>query len=153
MHLVFFLGLVLLLHSECSQVMSHVSYTRLATMMEDFKCLECRTMYVTNNKQQLLISNSLLQLVAGGNQQQSATVGCWWSVVIQAVSLKYPSPLPFLLVITTSVYRIGLIVWWCLTSLSTISVISWRSILLMEETVWPGENHRPVTSHWQNFIT
>ena len=153
MHLVFFLGLVLLLHSECSQVMSNVSYTRLATMLEDFKCLECRTMYVTNNKQQLLISNSLLRLVAGGNQQQSATVGCWWSVVIQAVSLKYPSPLPFLLVITTSVYRIGLIVWWCLTPLSTISVISWRSILLVEETVWPGENHRPVTSHWQNFIT
>jgi hypothetical protein len=27
---------------------------------------------------------------------------------------------------------------------NNISVISWRSVLLMEET---GENHRPVTSH------
>jgi len=27
-----------------------------------------------------------------------------------------------------------------------ISVISWRSILLVEET---GENHRPVASQWQ----
>ena len=31
---------------------------------------------------------------------------------------------------------------------SNISVISWRSVLLVEETL---ENHRPVTSHWQTF--
>jgi hypothetical protein len=30
-----------------------------------------------------------------------------------------------------------------------ISVISWRSVLLVEETGMPGENHRPVSSHWQ----
>jgi hypothetical protein len=30
---------------------------------------------------------------------------------------------------------------------SNISVILWRSILLMEEIVGPGENHRPVASH------
>jgi hypothetical protein len=28
-----------------------------------------------------------------------------------------------------------------------ISVISWLSILLVEETEEPGENHRPATSH------
>ena len=27
------------------------------------------------------------------------------------------------------------------------SVISWRSVLLMEETEIPGENHRPFASH------
>jgi hypothetical protein len=27
---------------------------------------------------------------------------------------------------------------------NNISVISWRSVLLVEETVGPGENHRPV---------
>ena len=32
-------------------------------------------------------------------------------------------------------------------SFNNISVISWRSILLAEETVVPGENHRPVASH------
>jgi len=32
-----------------------------------------------------------------------------------------------------------------------ISAILWRSVLLMEETGVPGENHRPVTSHWQNY--
>jgi hypothetical protein len=30
---------------------------------------------------------------------------------------------------------------------NNISVISWRSALLMEETEVPGENHRPVASH------
>jgi len=30
-----------------------------------------------------------------------------------------------------------------------ISVISWQSVLLVEETWVPGENHRPVASHWQ----
>jgi len=32
---------------------------------------------------------------------------------------------------------------------NNISVISWWSVLLVEETVVPGENHRPVASHWQ----
>jgi hypothetical protein len=37
---------------------------------------------------------------------------------------------------------------------NNISVISWRLVLLVEET---GENHRPITSHWQtlshNFVS
>jgi hypothetical protein len=32
---------------------------------------------------------------------------------------------------------------WCLRPLSTIS---WRSVLLVEETGMPGVNHRPVAS-------
>jgi len=30
---------------------------------------------------------------------------------------------------------------------NTISIISWRPVLLVEETGVPGENHRPVASH------
>jgi len=30
-----------------------------------------------------------------------------------------------------------------------ISVKSWWSVLLVEKTKVPGENHRPVASHWQ----
>jgi hypothetical protein len=30
---------------------------------------------------------------------------------------------------------------------NNISVISWRLVLLVEETGAPGENHRPVASH------
>jgi hypothetical protein len=32
---------------------------------------------------------------------------------------------------------------------NNISVISWRSFLLAEETREPGENPRPVACHWQ----
>ena len=35
--------------------------------------------------------------------------------------------------------------------LSTISAISWQSVLLAEETRAPRENHRPVASHWQLY--
>ena len=34
---------------------------------------------------------------------------------------------------------------------NNISVISWWSVLLVEETRLPGENHRPATSHWQTL--
>jgi hypothetical protein len=33
-----------------------------------------------------------------------------------------------------------------------ISVLLWQSVLLVEETGVPGENHRPVTSHWQTIL-
>ena len=32
---------------------------------------------------------------------------------------------------------------------NNISVILWRSVLLVKETGVPRENHRPVPSHWQ----
>jgi hypothetical protein len=32
---------------------------------------------------------------------------------------------------------------------NNISVILWRSVLLVEETGVPEENHRPAASHWQ----
>jgi len=35
---------------------------------------------------------------------------------------------------------------------NNISVILWRSILLMEETGVPGENHWPVVSHWKTLL-
>ena len=35
------------------------------------------------------------------------------------------------------------------TTFNNISVISLRSVLLVEETRGPGENHRPVASHCQ----
>jgi hypothetical protein len=33
------------------------------------------------------------------------------------------------------------------TTLNNISVISWRSVLLVEETRVPRENHKPVAGH------
>ena len=41
---------------------------------------------------------------------------------------------------------------WCLTSLSAIfHLYQCRSVLLVEKTGGPGENHRPATSHWQTL--
>ena len=37
------------------------------------------------------------------------------------------------------------------TTFNNISVISWRSVLLVEETGGPRENHQPVTSQWQTL--
>jgi hypothetical protein len=37
------------------------------------------------------------------------------------------------------------------TTLNNISAISWLSVLLVEETGGPGENHRPVASHRQTL--
>jgi hypothetical protein len=37
-------------------------------------------------------------------------------------------------------------------TLNNISVISWWSVLLGEETGLPEENHRPVASHWQTLL-
>ena len=42
-----------------------------------------------------------------------------------------------------------LLVWLMMfnVTFNNISAISWRSVLLVEETGVPGENHRPVASH------
>jgi hypothetical protein len=34
---------------------------------------------------------------------------------------------------------------------NNISVISWRSVFLVEETGVSGENHWPAASHWQTL--
>ena len=36
-------------------------------------------------------------------------------------------------------------------TLNNISVTLWQSVLLVEETGVPGENHQPVVSHWQTL--
>jgi hypothetical protein len=38
-----------------------------------------------------------------------------------------------------------------IATFNNISVISWWSVLLVEETGVPGENHRPAASHWQTI--
>jgi hypothetical protein len=38
-----------------------------------------------------------------------------------------------------------------IATFNNILVISWLSVLLVEETLEPGNNHRPVASHWQTL--
>ena len=35
------------------------------------------------------------------------------------------------------------------STFNNISLISWRSVVLVDETGVPGENHRPAASHWK----
>ena len=45
-----------------------------------------------------------------------------------------------------AIFKVGFMVF--NTTFNNISVISWWSVLLVEETRVPGENHRHVASHW-----
>jgi hypothetical protein len=53
--------------------------------------------------------------------------------------------------------RKDVIFWWGLwvmvfnATFNNISVISWLSVLLVEETRIPEENHRPAACHWQTL--
>jgi hypothetical protein len=50
-----------------------------------------------------------------------------------------------------SMNRVRVIVIVFNAAFNNISAISWRSVLLVEETEVPGENHQPVASHWQTI--
>jgi hypothetical protein len=44
--------------------------------------------------------------------------------------------------------------WWFMVlnaTFNNISVISWQSVLLVDETGVPVDNHWPVASHWQSW--
>ena len=51
-------------------------------------------------------------------------------------------------VVITGYSGLGL---WYLMPFNNISVVSWWSVLLVEETRVPGENHRPAASHLQTI--
>ena len=48
-------------------------------------------------------------------------------------------------------WRLGLGLWGFNTAFNNISVISWWSVLLVEETGVPVQNHRPVACHSQTL--
>jgi hypothetical protein len=53
---------------------------------------------------------------------------------------------------TSNFGLVFLFVLWCLDApFNNISVISWRSVLLVVEAGGPWENHRRVASHWQTL--
>ena len=66
----------------------------------------------------------------------------------QKYQLKYVVLLSFFLSFFLSLF-LSLVVFDA--TFNNISVISWWSVLLVEETWGSGENHRPVTSHWQTL--
>jgi hypothetical protein len=82
----------------------------------------------------------------------------WWSSVILQINNTCQSDL---CIVTIGSDKNALTMWWSLwvifvvmvmvfnATFNNISVLSWRSVLLVKETRVPGKNHRPVASHWQ----
>jgi len=72
----------------------------------------------------------------------------WWKGVVRLLYWKH-------VVDTFCRFRKRWLVWLVYgvnTTSNDMSVISWRSVLLVEETGVPGENHRHVASHWQTLL-
>ena len=67
-------------------------------------------------------------------QRNTQIQPCCSSLMDLQIYLKVPS-----------IFILGLMVF--NATFNNISDISWRSVLLVEETGGPGENHRPVASH------
>ena len=61
--------------------------------------------------------------------------------------LFYYSYMIVLITVENTVENVFLCLFVFNATFNNISVISWRSVLLVEETGGPGENHRPVESH------
>jgi hypothetical protein len=76
-----------------------------------------------------------------------------WSVIVRLVNSWNCWPSLFKLsvhnIIVCFTYRVRVMV--CYATFNNISIILWRSVLLVEKTGVLGENHRPVTSHWQTL--
>jgi hypothetical protein len=70
-------------------------------------------------------------------KQSYVVITLWWNERITYI------------LCTDTVHNVCLIVF--NATFNNISATSWQSVLLVEETVLPWENHRPVTSHWQTL--
>jgi len=96
----------------------------------------------------------ILQLLA-----LSARYSHLWSTALVENTLSITPLMQFLYTIHSS--KVSYIQIWVRlmvmafnANFNNISVISWRSVLLVEETrlrVVPQENHRPVANHWQIY--
>jgi hypothetical protein len=78
-------------------------------------------------------------------------------VRMNLVKIGSPHLLPLLFLHTTKkkmgTSKVWLVGWFMMLSATfiNISAVSWLSVLLVEETGVPGENHRPVASHWRTL--
>ena len=63
----------------------------------------------------------------------------------------HPKYIPSIHLVFKYIMLVWLVAWFMVftTTFNNISVISWRSVLLVEEIGMLGENYRPAASHWQ----
>ena len=89
----------------------------------------------------------------GGKMSHVFYKGCNWWLWFISIQASVPSHcLHSRTLIKVFVSWLGFVYFMVFNAtFSNISVISWRSALLVEEAGVPGENHHPAASHWQNL--
>jgi hypothetical protein len=95
----------------------------------------------------ILVPISKLHLRAVVHGRDRMVVGFTTTCAISGSEFIYHSYCLFIYLFNSSQtqFRVMIVVYNAI--LNTISVILWRSVLLVEETGIPGENHRPAISH------
>ena len=89
----------------------------------------------------------------GGNSKEIYRCVQTFSVLCRLLNINRDSNFPLITGFPLFLIRYYLVLFdfVCLmqfnATFNNISVISWRSVLLVEETARPGENHPPVASH------
>ena len=80
---------------------------------------------------------------------------CYWNLKYIVFDVQYFIPNLFIESLSNIVcfvkVRVRVMVMMFNATFNNISVISWRSVLLVEDAGVPGESHRPVASHWQTL--
>ena len=107
-----------------------------------------------NNQKGIIVRRTYVRFkegVAGGTAKKNQN--CWCYVNIWIWRLKCNAeiwnPLRYCYTFVFVCLFVCLMVF--NATFNNISAISWRSVLLVEETEGLGENHRPVASHWQSL--
>ena len=95
-------------------------------------------MGVSCEKSRFYAKNHIFQILGGAYNNAS------WIPNLSSIIHKYEIPPLFLYSVFTWVIVFN-------TTFNNISVISWWSVLLVEETGVTGENYRTVASHWQTW--
>jgi hypothetical protein len=81
---------------------------------------------------------------------------CHFSIIINAIVLSIKENVSIYFVnedFTLQLIFLRFVFMVSNATFNNISVISWRSVLLVEESVVPGENHLPCPKSLTNFIT
>jgi hypothetical protein len=92
--------------------------------------------------------------MCGRHSCENYSYKCSWTVICKQKSVPQFECLGNLLSWRYHIsFRLSFFSWFTVFSatFNNISVISWRSALLVEETGGTGENYRPVTCHWQTL--
>ena len=110
--------------------------------------------YTSRPKDGSLISTSCLENTSRPQSTAAVTTSLLEWSLLTCDKATCPDPIHYILFFSwrTHTYHSRLVSFMVSNAtFNNISVISWCSVLLLEETGVPGESHRPTVSHWQTL--